>query len=94
MAPPESYPAASRSKDFGVDSREKQLIALTAAGYTIKESARKLGTSEQIIQKYLRSIYEKLMVSDDLEMILFSLYHELVDAVELPSPDQLGGDRM
>jgi two-component system, NarL family, nitrate/nitrite response regulator NarL len=38
-----------------------------------REIAIQLGTSEQVIKNYLRKIYNKLGVSDRLELVLYWL---------------------
>jgi DNA-binding NarL/FixJ family response regulator len=38
-----------------------------------KEIASQLGTTEQVIKNYLRKIYDKLGVSDRLELALYWL---------------------
>jgi hypothetical protein len=36
-----------------------------------------LGTTEQVIKNYLRKVYDKLGVSDRLELALYCLHHQL-----------------
>jgi len=43
-----------------------------------KEIAYQIGTTEQVIKNYLRKIYDKLGVSDRLELALYCLHHELL----------------
>ena len=43
-----------------------------------KEIAFQLGTTEQVIKNYLRKIYDKLGVSDRLELALYCLHHQLL----------------
>jgi len=43
-----------------------------------KEIAIRLGTTEQVIKNYLRSIYDKTGVSDRLELALFTLHHHVL----------------
>jgi len=43
-----------------------------------KEIAYQVGTTEQVIKNYLRKIYDKLGVSDRLELALYCLHHELL----------------
>jgi DNA-binding NarL/FixJ family response regulator len=37
-----------------------------------------LGTTEQVIKNYLRKIYDKLGVSDRLELALYCLHNKIV----------------
>lgn len=69
---------ASR-KDFGLNPLEKQVIALTVAGYSRKESAKRIGISVPTMRLHLTSIRDKLQVSNQLEMILFAIYHHVID---------------
>ena len=43
-----------------------------------KEIASQLGTKEQVIKNYLRSIFDKTGVSDRLELALFTLHHRVL----------------
>ena len=54
-----------------------------------KEIAYQIGTTEQVIKNYLRKVYDKLGVSDRLELALYCLHHELLKkylADEAPTP--------
>lgn len=55
--------------------REMQIVALVAQGCKNKTIAAQLGTKEQVIKNYLRSIYDKTGVSDRLELALFTIHH-------------------
>jgi DNA-binding CsgD family transcriptional regulator len=52
-------------------AREIRIVELIVEGYKNKEIASQLGTTEQVIKNYLRNIYEKVGVSDRLELSLF-----------------------
>ena len=86
MANEELPSEASRKGDFGLNPLERQLIALTVAGYTSEESTQRLGISEQALRWHLVNIYDKLKVSNHLELVLFAIYHQLIDAVQMPPP--------
>lgn len=53
--------------------KELAVIARVSEGKRNKEIAYELGTSEQVIKNYLRKVYEKLGVSDRVELALYSL---------------------
>ncbi len=55
--------------------KEMQIVALIVQGCKNKEIAMQLGTKEQVIKNYLRSIYDKTGVSDRLELALFTIHH-------------------
>ena len=48
--------------------KEMQIVALIVQGCKNKDIANQLGTKEQVIKNYLRSIYDKTGVSDRLEL--------------------------
>ncbi len=58
--------------------REMQIVALIVQGCKNKDIAAQLGTKEQVVKNYLRSIYDKTGVSDRLELALFTLHHKLL----------------
>jgi DNA-binding NarL/FixJ family response regulator len=63
--------------------KELQIVALISEGCKNKEIANRLGTREQVVKNYLRSIYDKTGVSDRLELALFTIHHRaLAEAVE------------
>jgi DNA-binding NarL/FixJ family response regulator len=55
--------------------KEMQIVALIVQGCKNKDIATQLGTKEQVIKNYLRSIYDKTGVSDRLELALFTIHH-------------------
>ena len=58
--------------------KEMQIVALIVQGCKNKDIAARLGTKEQVIKNYLRSIYDKTGVSDRLELALFTLHHRIL----------------
>jgi two-component system, NarL family, nitrate/nitrite response regulator NarL len=67
------------SRDFGLTPREVQVIALIVAGYTNKDLARQLGISEHTAKHHLTNIFDKLGVSNRLELVLFAIDHRLIN---------------
>jgi two-component system nitrate/nitrite response regulator NarL len=61
--------------------KELSIIAYISQGKRNKEIAQHIGTSEQVVKNYLRKIYDKLGVSDRLELALYSLHHDLQNTV-------------
>jgi two-component system nitrate/nitrite response regulator NarL len=57
--------------------KEMAIIACITQGKRNKEIAYQLGTTEQVIKNYLRKVYDKLGVSDRLELALYCLHHQL-----------------
>ncbi len=57
--------------------KEHAIIHGITQGKRNKEIANQIGTTEQVIKNYLRKIYDKLGVSDRLELALYCLHHQL-----------------
>lgn len=60
--------------------KEMAIIACITQGKRNKEIAFQLGTTEQVIKNYLRKIYDKLGVSDRLELALYCLHNKMISA--------------
>lgn len=58
--------------------KEMSIITCITQGKRNKEIAFQLGTTEQVIKNYLRSIYDKTGVSDRLELALFTIHHRVL----------------
>jgi DNA-binding NarL/FixJ family response regulator len=58
--------------------KEMQIVALIVQGCKNKDIATQLGTKEQVIKNYLRAIYDKIGVSDRLELALFTIHHRVL----------------
>jgi DNA-binding NarL/FixJ family response regulator len=61
-----------------LSSKEVQIITCITRGMRNKEIAYQVGTTEQVIKNYLRKIYDKLGVSDRLELALYCMHHQLL----------------
>ena len=68
-----SYTPSDGRQDFGLTARERQVIALVIAGYTNKDLAQKLGISENTAKYHLTNVFDKLGVSNRLELVLFAI---------------------
>ncbi len=75
MQPADSVGARVRDR---LTPREMQIVALIVQGCKNKDIANTLGTKEQVVKNYLRSIYDKTGVSDRLELALFTLHHRVL----------------
>ncbi len=60
--------------------KEMSIITCITQGKRNKEIAYQLGTTEQVIKNYLRKIYDKLGVSDRLELALYCLHNKIIQA--------------
>lgn len=58
--------------------KEIAIITCITQGKRNKEIAFQLGTTEQVIKNYLRKIYDKLGVSDRLELALYCLHNKII----------------
>jgi len=69
--------------------KEMQIVALIVQGCKNKHIAIQLGTKEQVIKNYLRSIYDKTGVSDRLELALFTIHHRVLAEAAARAGDRL-----
>jgi DNA-binding NarL/FixJ family response regulator len=60
--------------------REKTIISYLTQGWRNREIANALSITEQTVKNHLRSIYDKVGVSDRLELVLYAIHQRL----ELP----------
>jgi two-component system, NarL family, nitrate/nitrite response regulator NarL len=67
-----------------LSDREKQVVQLVAQGYRNREIGQKLFISEQTVKNHLHNIFDKLGVSDRLELALYAIHHRLIEH-ELPT---------
>jgi two-component system, NarL family, nitrate/nitrite response regulator NarL len=68
-----SQPSASTSPLARLTPKEHAITTCITLGMRNKEIAQKLGTTEQVIKNYLNKVYDKLGVSDRLELALYCL---------------------
>ncbi len=61
-----------------LSKKEMAIISCITRGMRNKEIAYQIGTTEQVIKNYLRKVYDKLGVSDRLELALYCLHHQLL----------------
>jgi DNA-binding NarL/FixJ family response regulator len=62
-----------------LSDREKEIVQLVAQGYRNREIGEKLFISEQTVKNHLHNIFDKLGVSDRLELALYAIHHRLID---------------
>ena len=62
--------------------KELLIVSCVAQGMKNKEIAQRVNTTEQVVKNYLRKVYDKLGVSDRLELALYCLHHKLLDSHE------------
>ena len=61
-----------------LSDREKQIVQHVAQGFRNKEIAEKLFISEQTVKNHLHNIFDKLGISDRLELALYAIHHRLI----------------
>jgi len=77
-AAPVGAPAAGRERERSLLSqREREIVALVAQGFKNKEMAEKMFISEQTVKNHLHNIFDKLGVSDRLELALYAIHNNL-----------------
>jgi DNA-binding NarL/FixJ family response regulator len=69
-----------------LSEKEMLIIGGVTQGLKNKDIALEVGTTEQVVKNYLRKIYDKLGVSDRLELALYSMHRRLLDGYAPPSP--------
>jgi DNA-binding NarL/FixJ family response regulator len=67
-----------------LSAREREIVALVAQGYKNKEMAEKMFISEQTVKNHLHNIFDKLGVSDRLELALYAIHKGLHLGGEAP----------
>jgi two-component system, NarL family, nitrate/nitrite response regulator NarL len=72
--------AASRSRDFGLTPRELEIVTLVVAGYSNPGIAQRCSISEQTVKHHMSNVFDKLGVSNRLELALFAVNHQLTDS--------------
>ena len=74
-----------------LSDRELRIIAAVVQGFKNRDIALQLYTSEQMVKNALRNIFDKIGVSDRLELALFTIHHRILaqaTAAVPPSPTQ------
>lgn len=57
--------------------REKEIVVLVAQGFKNKEMAERMFISEQTVKNHLHNIFDKVGVSDRLELALYAIHNGL-----------------
>jgi two-component system, NarL family, nitrate/nitrite response regulator NarL len=61
--------------------REREIVNLVTHGLRNKELAEKLQISEQTVKNHMHNIFDKLGVSDRLELALYAIHHNWHEAL-------------
>ena len=60
-----------------LSNREREIVALVAQGFKNKEIAERMFISEQTVKNHLHNIFDKLGVSDRLELALYAIHRNI-----------------
>ncbi len=71
--------------------KELQVVHLITQGYKNRQIADSLHTSEQVVKNYVRNVFDKVGVSDRLELAIFALNHEVLATAALAAAQPLLG---
>jgi DNA-binding NarL/FixJ family response regulator len=71
------YTSKTRGERTPLSTREREIVGLVAQGYKNKEMAEKMFISEQTVKNHLHNIFDKLGVSDRLELALYAIHKGL-----------------
>jgi DNA-binding NarL/FixJ family response regulator len=82
LASPSDYPASHLNGKLPreraqLSQREREIIILIAQGYKNKEIAEKMFITEQTVKNHLHNVFDKLGVSDRLELALYAIHNSL-----------------
>jgi two-component system nitrate/nitrite response regulator NarL len=70
-------PGAKSRERSPLSQREREIVQLVAQGFKNKEMAEKMFISEQTVKNHLHNIFDKLGVSDRLELALYAIHKGL-----------------
>ena len=82
FASPTEFPAPANNGKTSreraqLSQREREIIILIAQGYKNKEIAEKMFITEQTVKNHLHNVFDKLGVSDRLELALYAIHNSL-----------------
>jgi DNA-binding NarL/FixJ family response regulator len=67
-----------KEKSLGLTRRELEVLSAVVAGLSNKEIARQFSLSEDTVKHHLSHMFDKLGVSNRLELAMFAVNHRLV----------------
>jgi DNA-binding NarL/FixJ family response regulator len=71
-----------------LSAREREVVQLVCQGFRNKEIAEKMFISEQTVKNHLHNIFDKLGVSDRLELALYAIHKKIHEPGPPPAPPQ------
>jgi two-component system, NarL family, nitrate/nitrite response regulator NarL len=73
--------APPKQSGFGLTARERQIVSAVVNAYQNKEIAEKFAISEKTVKHHLTNIFNKVGVSNRLELALFAVHHHLDSSI-------------
>ncbi len=70
---------AAGPRRFRLTRREQEVVAAVVGGLTNREIAAQLGVTEDTVKHHVTNVFDKLGVSNRLELAMFAINHRLVD---------------
>lgn len=67
-----------------LSEKERLIISGVTQGLRNKDIANEIGTTEQVVKNYLRKIYDKLGISDRLELALYCVHNRVLEPISAP----------
>jgi two-component system, NarL family, nitrate/nitrite response regulator NarL len=80
-AEPAAEPRQNEGRLPSLSRREREIVNLVTHGLRNKELAEKLQISEQTVKNHMHNIFDKLGVSDRLELALYAIHHNWHEAL-------------
>jgi two-component system, NarL family, nitrate/nitrite response regulator NarL len=75
-----SAPPEPRRPTFGLTPRELEIVSTVVNGYANSEIAQKFEISVKTVKHHLTNIFDKVGVSNRLELALFAVHHRVEQA--------------
>jgi two-component system, NarL family, nitrate/nitrite response regulator NarL len=75
-------------KTFGLTARERQILPAIVSGNTTKEIAHEFKISGETVKHHLTHIYDKLGVSNRLELALYVINHSFMGSSPVAPPER------
>ena len=72
--------AVPQRKTYGLTPRELEVVGCIVEGCSNRDIAKQFSLSEETVKRHLSNIFDKTGVSTRLELALFAIAHQLVEA--------------
>jgi two-component system, NarL family, nitrate/nitrite response regulator NarL len=79
MQEPKAPPNGRHAPAATLTKRELQIVRAIVDGATNKDVGQRFGLSEQTVKNHMSHIFDKVGVSNRLELALYALHHRLID---------------